>query len=103
MSPGEKIQQLLHLIDCKYPAQLDRGLNARLKAAKLDDTANGDGEAKKNKKKKKKDKKQVTDGMEEEEEGQEEGARTSQDKVFSFVSLTFRGTRHHTVGDTHTT
>lgn len=63
----EKIQQLLHLVDSKYPAQLDQGLNAQLDAAK-----------------------------------QKKGQGSRED-VFSFISLTFRGTRHQAVGDTDTT
>lgn len=63
----EKIQRLLHLVDSKYPAQLDEGLNEQLNAAK-----------------------------------QQKG-QGSREEVFSFVSLTFKGTRHQTVGDSDTT
>lgn len=62
-------------------------MNSQLKAALRGDEHAEQGENGDNEGSKKKDKKK----------------KGEREKVLSFVSLTFRGTRHQTVGDSHTT
>lgn len=84
---GESIRRYLHLIDVRYPSQLDAGLNYALQS--LCDTSQSQGKRSKKKRQNSTSKRDTVGGR-----NDEASTLTPEDQLFDFISLTFKVPTH---------
>lgn len=88
MPPGENVQRYLRLIDARYPAQLDAGLNSALQLLRKESRESKRSRRKRRNSLSKQDGEENGEGQGNAEE--ETATNKIEDQIFDFISLTFR-------------
>lgn len=94
---GNSIKRYLHLIDARYPSQLDTGLNTALQSLRA--ASNSEGKRSRRKRRNSASKRAENgDAMDE-----TANDKPVEEQVLDFISLTFRGTSHQMLEECSTT